>query len=32
MIVINSVGEGCINVCGEGGNIEIGDYYESNDA
>ena len=25
-IIINSLGEGLINVCGEGGNIEIGDY------
>jgi hypothetical protein len=25
-IAINSIGEGCINVCGENGNIEIGDY------
>jgi hypothetical protein len=25
-IVVNSIGEGCINVCGENGNIEIGDY------
>jgi hypothetical protein len=29
MIIINSVGEGLINVCGEGGNIEIGDYITS---
>lgn len=25
LIQVNSVGEGCINVCGEGGDIEIGD-------
>ena len=29
MIIINSVGEGLINVCGEGGNIEIGDLITS---
>lgn len=28
-IVINSIGEGCINVCGQNGNIEIGDYITS---
>ena len=26
VLAINSLGEGCINVCGEGGDIEIGDY------
>jgi hypothetical protein len=26
LLSINSLGEGCINVCGENGNIEIGDY------
>ena len=26
IIIINSLGEGCINVCGENGDIEIGDY------
>jgi hypothetical protein len=25
VIIINSLGEGLVNVCGEGGNIEIGD-------
>jgi hypothetical protein len=26
VLAINSLGEGCINVCGENGNIEMGDY------
>jgi hypothetical protein len=26
VLSINSLGEGCINVCGENGNIEMGDY------
>lgn len=26
LIQVNSVGEGCINVCGEGGDIEVGDF------
>jgi hypothetical protein len=25
LIIMNSLGEGLVNVCGEGGNIEIGD-------
>jgi hypothetical protein len=29
LIIINSLGEGLINVCGEGGNIEAGDYITS---